>query len=152
MGPECFFLPAKFSFHWHALHWKVVTSCEHSFHSDVRHTGFLTNVICLFKQNSTLFESTAHWSLYYSEPYLKPHIRTCLGIAMSIVTIPAPLQICHKHCHTYPLAISFLVRLQVLLYLQPMLFFIYIIYELTLFLYLYLSTSACSPFPVTSIS
>lgn len=57
---------------------------------------------------------------------------TLVGIAVSAIPVPTRLHIYHKHCHTCMLATSFLIKLQVLLYFQSMLFFICIIYELTL--------------------
>lgn len=57
---------------------------------------------------------------------------TLVGIAVSIFTIPARLQICHKHCHTCMLTTSFLVKLQVVLYLKSMLFFPFALFMNTL--------------------
>lgn len=116
-------------------------------------------MLCLifldFMNGTLLFLSQLHIEAY---TIVNPTSNlTLVGIAVQIVTIPARLQICHKHCHTGMLTTSFLVKLQVLLYIQSMLFFICIIYELTLNLIctLYLSVKLqCSfyTFLVPSVS
>lgn len=97
-------------------------------------------IFLAFITGTLLFLSQLHIEVY---TIVNPTSNlTFVGIAVSIVTIPARLQICHKHCHTCMLATSFLVKLQVVLYLKSMLFFhLHYLWTYTKF-DLYLSTSA----------